>query len=226
MSARRTWEDRLAQRSPYLGMAALPALAVWAYLAYQAPLEKTLGLVYKILYVHVPCVIPTYLGFALAAVGGMGFLRTREPRWDRLALAGAEVGVVFCSLMVMTGMIWAKPAWGAWWAWEPRLTSTAVLWFIYLAYLFVRAFATGSDSARTAAAVHAVIGVLVIPFVYFAVDLAQDRGMHPSREPMPPEFRVPLLAGFAAFTLIFFYLLGQRLELARLEDRALANERA
>jgi heme exporter protein C len=200
-------------------------LGYWALLAYNAPLERTLGLVYKILYVHVPCVIPTYAGFLLAAIGGVGFLGSRDARWDRLALAGAEVGVLFCSAMIVSGMLWAWPAWGVPWVWDARLTSTAVLWFIYLAYLFVRAFSQGSDSARTAAAVHAVVGALVIPFVYYAVALAG--GMHPSREPMPPEFTHPLRIGFLAFTLVFFFVLGQRLELAQLEEQqALRDELA
>jgi heme exporter protein C len=217
-------EERLVRWSSWAGLSALTVLAIWAYLAYQAPPEKTMGLVYKILYVHVPCVIPSYLGFIGAAIGGIGFLRSRDDRWDRLALASAEIGVLFCSVMVITGMIWARPVWGVWWAWDARLTSTAVLWFIYVAYLFLRSFATGSDSARTAAAVHAVIGALVIPFVYYAVQLVE--GMHPAREPMPPEFRTPLLVGFAASTLVYFFLLGKRLEVAVLDERALGEEPA
>jgi heme exporter protein C len=211
-------EERLARWSPYFGIAALPVLAAWAYFVYAAPLEKTLGFVIKILYVHVPCWPPTYLGFLLAAVGGVGFLHTRQDRWDRLALAGAEVGVLFCSLMILSGMFWAKPAWGVWWVWDARLTSTSVLWFIYVAYLFLRAFATGSDSARTAAAVHAVIGLLAIPFVYYAVKLAG--GMHPSSEPLPDEFRAPIRLGYLLYLLIFFFLVGQRLQVAQLEDQA------
>lgn len=217
-------EQRLAQWASYAGAAALAVLGLWAYLVYNAPLEATMGLAYKILYVHVPCVIPTYLGFLLAAVGGIGFLRTRRDSWDRLAIAGAEVGVLFCSLMIVSGMIWGRPIWGVWWSWDARLTSTAVLWFIYVAYLFLRQFAAGSDSARTAAAIHAVVGTLVIPFVYYAVNLVE--GIHPRREPLPPEFRTPLLVGFAAFTLVFVYLIGLRLQVEELESRALGDEAA
>jgi heme exporter protein C len=217
-------EERLVRIYPYFGIASLPAIAVWAYLIHQAPLEKTLGIVHKILYVHVPCAIPAYVGFILAAIGGIGYLRTRQDHWDRLAVASAEVGSVFCSLMVVTGMLWAKPAWGVWWVWEPRLTLTAVLWFIYIAYLFLRSFAMGSDSARTTAAIQAIVGTLVIPFVFFSVDLAGGRTMHPTREAMPMEFLLPLLMGCVSFSLAFVFLLGQRLVVARLEERLLERE--
>ena len=203
------------------GIAALVAIALWLTLVVAvAPIERVQGVVQKIFYAHVPCWPPAYLGFLLTAVGGVGFLATRREAWDRLALSAAEVGVFFCTLGLVTGPIWAKPVWGEWWVWDLRLTSTLILWFIYVAYLFLRGFAFGTDTARTFAAVYGILGTALIPFVYFAVDLAQGSTLHPSnpvREVLPPGMTSTLLAGVAAYLLAFFHLLARRLEIAQLE---------
>src|SRR6516165_404965 len=143
-----------------VGAVALLLLPVWLGLVvFYAPIEASQGVLQKIFYVHIPAIIPTYFGFTLAAIGGVGFLATRDERWDQLAVSGAEVGVVFCSLMLLVGPIWAKPAWGHWWVWDLRLTTTLMLWFIYVAYLFLRSFAFGSDTARTFAAIYGIAGI-------------------------------------------------------------------
>jgi len=204
-----------------IGFAALGSLAVWlAMVAFYAPIEAVQGLVQKIFYVHVPNVLPTYLGFTLTAIGGVGFLRTRRAHWEALSIAGAEVGLVFCTLILVTGPIWAKPVWGHWWVWDLRLTSTLILWFIYLAYLFLRAFAFGSDAARTFSSVYGIAGVLAIPFVYFAVELARGDTLHPENpasEGLPPEMAWTITVGLVAFALTFGWLAARRLEIARLE---------
>ena len=219
-------EERLIRSARYTGLLALAALAVWAYLAWVAPVEKAQGVIQKIMYVHVPNVAPAYLGFVLTAVGGIGFLTTRREEWDRFALAAAEVGVVFCSLILLSGPLWAKPAWGVWWVWDLRLTSTVVLWFIYVAYLFLRAFAAGSDSARSFSSIYGIVGTLAIPFVYFAVDLASGSTLHPtdpSRQGLPAGIAAALRSGMIAFLLVFAWLVARRLGVARLE--ALIEER-
>jgi heme exporter protein C len=209
----------------WTGLVALLLLPVWLGLViFYAPLEVTQGIIQKIFYVHIPAIIPTYFGFVLAAIGGILFLRSRDDRWDHLALAGAEVGVVFCSLMLLVGPIWAKPAWGHWWVWDLRLTTTLMLWFIYVAYLFLRSFAFGSDTAKTFAAIYGIAGIAAIPFVYFAVDLAQGSTMHPSnpsREGLPPEMGQTVGVGMVAFIWVFAWLVAKRLELAALQARAL-----
>ena len=214
-----------APSSRSVGAAALVLVPLWlALVVFYAPLEVTQGVLQKIFYVHIPAIIPTYFGFTLSALGGAMFLRTRDDRWDHLALAGAEVGVVFCSLMLLVGPIWAKPAWGHWWVWDLRLTTTLMLWFIYVAYLFLRSFAFGSDTAKTFAAVYGIAGLAAIPFVYFAVDLAQGSTMHPSdpsREGLPAEMGRTVGAGMVAFVWIFGWLVAKRLELAFLQARAL-----
>jgi heme exporter protein C len=212
-----------------IGAAALVALAFWlALVVFYAPIEQVQGLVQKIFYVHIPAIIPMYLGFVLTAVGGIGYLRTRDERWDQLAISGAEVGVIFCTLMLVVGPIWAKPVWGHWWVWDLRLTSTLVLWFIYVAYLFLRGLAFGSDAAKTFTSVYGIVGTAAIPFVYFAVDLAQGSTMHPSnpaREGLPPAMGQTAGAGMVAFVLVFAWLVARRMEVAALEARELANAR-
>jgi heme exporter protein C len=217
--------DQRAGSARGVGATALAALALWlGMVVFYAPIEQVQGVVQKIFYVHIPAIIPTYLGFVLTAVGGFGFLRTRREGWDHLASSGAEVGVVFCSLMLVVGPIWAKPVWGHWWVWDLRLTSTLILWFIYVAYLFLRGLAFGSDAAKTFTSVYGIVGTAAIPFVYFAVDLAQGSTMHPSnpaREGLPPEMGRTAGAGLVAFALVFAWLVARRMELAALEAREL-----
>lgn len=223
-------EERLIGSSRVSGPLAVVLLLVWIVLVvFVAPAERVQGIVQKIFYVHVPCAPPAYLGFILTAVGGIGFLRTRREHWDRLALSGAEVGVLFTTLMLITGPLWAKPVWGHWWVWDLRLTLTLVLWFIYVAYLFLRAFAYGSDAARSFAAVYGIVGTVVIPFNYYAVKLAGGSTMHPenpAEQGLPPEMSWTLRAGMIAFVALFAYLTAKRLEIARLESRLEAREAA
>lgn len=218
-------EDRIIRSVRVTGPAALLLLGLWlALVVFVAPVERVQGIVQKIFYAHVPCWVPAYLGFALTAVGGIGFLRTRKEAWDRFALSAAEVGVFFCTLGLITGPIWAKPIWGHWWVWDLRLTSALVLWFIYVAYLFLRAFTVGSDPARTLASVYGIAGTAVIPFVYYAVDLARGATLHPenpARAGLPPGMAWTVVAGIAAFVVVFAWLVGRRLEIARLEAQAL-----
>ncbi len=118
--------------------------ALWAYRVISAPIDSTQGVIQKILYVHVPCWFAAYAGFGVTAICGALYLWKNDERFDRVAVAGAEVGVLFCTLGLISGPIWAKGTWGHWWAWDPRLTVTLMLWFIYLAYLLLRSFTEGS----------------------------------------------------------------------------------
>ena len=217
-------EERAIRSARVTGPLALLLLAGWLGLVvFYAPNEATQGVVQKILYVHVPPIPAAYLGFVLTAIAGVGYLRTHREGWDRLAIASAEVGVVFCTLNILSGPIWAKPIWGHWWVWDLRLTSVLVLWFIYVAYLFLRALALGSDAARTFASVYGILGTAGIPFVYYAVDLARGDTLHPEnpwRHETPVEMTITLLAGFVAFITLFCYLAARRLEIARLEADA------
>jgi len=153
--------------------------AIWAYLVISAPIDSTQGIIQKILYVHVPCWFAAYAGFGLTAIGGALYLWKNDERFDRMAVAGAEVGVLFCTLGLVSGPIWAKGTWGHWWAWDPRLTVTLVLWFIYLAYLLLRSFTEGDARTARFAAVYGIAGLFAIPLNYFAIQLFGGAAMHP-----------------------------------------------
>ncbi len=152
-------------------LAVLTALML-VYALYQAlvvaPTERTMGDVQRIFYYHVPSAWTAFLLFFVNLVASVGYLVKRNPKVDALAMVSAEVGVVFCTVVLVTGPIWARPVWGIWWTWDVRLTSTLVLWLIYVSYLLLRRF---SDSAQAPvlAAVLAVFGALDIPLVYFSI---------------------------------------------------------
>ena len=152
-------------------LAVLTALML-VYAVYQAlvvaPTERTMGDVQRIFYYHVPSAWTAFLLFFVNLVASVVYLVKRNPKVDALAMVSAEVGVVFCTVVLVTGPIWARPVWGIWWTWDVRLTSTLVLWLIYVSYLLLRRF---SDSAQAPvlAAVLAVFGALDIPLVYFSI---------------------------------------------------------
>jgi heme exporter protein C len=161
------------------GLVLVAFAALWAVLVITAPIDSAQGVVQKILYVHVPCAITSYLGFAITGLSGALYLWKNQDRFDRVAAAGAEVGVIFCTLTILTGPIWARATWGHWWAWDPRLTVTLMLWFIYLAYLLLRSFTEGSARTARFAAVYGIVGLFAIPLNYFAIDLFGGAAMHP-----------------------------------------------
>jgi ABC-type transport system involved in cytochrome c biogenesis permease subunit len=164
--------DRVARvRRPLGGLLALLVI-VWAWFVVSAPIDATQGVIQKILYVHPPLAYGAYLGFVLTAIGGALYLWKQRAIYDQLAVAGAEVGVVFCTLMMVTGPIWAKGTWGHWWTWDPRLTLTLLLWFVYVAYLLLRSFTEGSERTARFAAIYGVAGTALIPLNYFVIEIS------------------------------------------------------
>jgi heme exporter protein C len=151
------------------------ALMVWGFYQaiYVAPTDAMQGEIFRIIFYHVPSFIAAFLFFAVSLAGSICFLafRSSHPEWaqvsDAWALAGAEVGVVFCTVGLTTGPIWGRRAWGIWWTWDARLTTTLVLWLIYVSYLLLRRFAAGSQ-VQTLAAVLGIFGALDVPIVYMA----------------------------------------------------------
>ena len=142
-----------------------------------APTERVQGDAQRIFYVHVPLAWVAYLAFFVVFVASVAYLRTRRERWDVLALASAEVGLLFTTLVLVTGSLWARPIWGTWWSWDARLTTTLVLWLLYAGYRMVRAYA--GDAARGAryAAVLGIVGFLDVPLVHQSV--VWWRTLHP-----------------------------------------------
>ncbi|HVN37034.1 MAG TPA: cytochrome c biogenesis protein CcsA [Myxococcota bacterium] len=209
------------------------ALLVLAYATsvWMAPIDRVQGVIQKILYVHPPLAYGAYLGFVLTALGGALYLWRGRDAWDQLATSGAEVGVIFCTLMMVTGPIWAKGTWGHWWSWDPRLTLTLLLWFVYASYLLLRGFTEGAARAARFGAIYGILGTLLIPLNYFVIELFQGRAMHPenlSRGSLGSGMGWPFLLGNLTLFTAFAYcvLLRWEVELrrARLALRADAWE--
>ena len=190
-------------------LVALGAIFLWV------PTEKEMGIVQRIFYFHVPAAISSFLAFFLVFVGSVQYLRTREDKWDRLALCSAELGVIFALIVLITGPLWAKPIWGVYWRWEPRLTSMLITFTIYVAYLMVR----GYGPVQRISAVLGILAFANVPLVYYAVDLwAADQQLHPPRNvELEPTMQYAKWICCAAFFLLLFRLLAQRMELARIE---------
>src|SRR5215469_14887262 len=196
-----------------------------SYALYQAlvaaPTEQTMGDVQRIFYYHVPSAWTAFLLFSINFVASLIYLIWRNMKADILALASAEVGVVFCTVVLVTGPIWARPVWGIWWTWDVRLTLTLLLWLIYVSYLMLRRFST-SGQTPLLAAVLAVFGALDIPLVYFSIWFF--RTQHPSPViggggSLDPRMAHVLLLNWAAFLSLAWLVCSTRyrLEVAQRE---------
>ena len=188
-----------------------------------APTDRNLGLSQRIFYFHVSMAWVGFLAFFWVLVGSVGYLWKRSQRMDRLAYSSAEIGVVFTTLMLITGVLWAKPSWGVWWTWDPKLTTSLILWLIYVAYLMLRAYSPRGDQGARFAAVLGIIGFIDVPIIYLSV--VWWRTVHPpvvlgpvAEGSLEPSMRMVLMACTVAFTLLFAYLLMDRQALRRSEE--------
>jgi heme exporter protein C len=172
-AALRPWSDVALPALTGLVMLAAVILVFWV-----VPNEKVQGVVQRIFYFHVHLAWMSFGGFVFVAAASAWYLRTGSPVADRYAEANAEVGLLFTTLVLWTGPIWARPIWGVWWTWDPRLTMTVVLWIIYAAYLMLRRLGEGDETILRYAAVLGIVGVLDIPLLILAVRLW--RGIHPA----------------------------------------------
>lgn len=188
--------------------------ALYAIFFY-APVEKTMGIVQKIFYIHVPSAFLAFFSFFITFMTSILFLFKRDDKWDIIALCSVEVGVIFCTIVLITGSIWVKPTWNVWWTWDPRLTTTLILWFIYVAYLMLRGIVSEEQRSRLCA-VFGIIGFTNVPLTFFAIRLW--RTMHPVViTPRGLNISIPmkytLLIAFIAFSLLFLSLLISRVRL-------------
>lgn len=205
-----------------LGAVTLASILVALYLVFVwAPTEKVMGDVQRIFYFHVPSAWVAFVAFFVVFIGSVVYLRTGSRKWDILAYASAEIGVVFTTIVLVTGPIWGKVAWGTWWTWDPRLTTSLILWLIYVAYLMLRS--SMPDPARRArlAAVFGIVGFIDVPIVFMSI--RWWRTIHPvvvggEGFTMDPAMVVTLMVSLAAFSLLFIYLLIQRMSLESLGD--------
>lgn len=208
-----------------LGVVAIVSVAVSATLSLVvAPPDAVQGEVQRIMYVHVPAAWLAYLSFFVVFIASIAYLRTKRTRWDRVAAASAEIGVLFTGLAIVLGMLWGKPVWGTWWTWDPRLTTTAVLLLIFVAYLAIRRITDNPGRRARWAAVVGIVGFVDVPIVHLSV--VWWRSLHQGPTVLRlggPEIEgamlLALLVGVATFTIVYAYLMTLRLRVGRLEER-------
>ena len=194
------------------------------------PVEARQGPAQKILYVHATSAfVALYLAFALLAVTSALYLWLKDEKLDRVAESAAEVGLVFTTVVLITGPLWGKPIWGAWWTWDARLTATLFLWFLILGYLLLRGAVEEHAMRARYSAVLGLLAAILVPFIHLSVYLF--RTLHPmpivlkpSAPSMPPDMQLTFFSSFFAFALLFAGLLRARYRLATLRDHVQARE--
>lgn len=198
-------------------------LLAGAAIFFYAPTDWLQGPVQRIFYLHVSSAIAAFACFAVVLAGGVVYLRNGSEAADRLARAGALVGVVFTTVTLVMGMLWAKPVWGAFWVWDARLTSTLVLWMIYAGYLLVRRLADPGRQAARLAAVVGIFGFVDVPVVYFSVDwwVTQHPGPVIANDALPPQ-----MLGTFLFTMACTLVLASVMVAIRYRIEALLDARA
>lgn len=220
-----TWllRDEKVRGQKVLGWCSLVGITTGLYLAFvYAPEERTLGVVQRIFYVHVPSAWNAFFLFGLLCVASIAYLKSRQLIWNEIAVACGEIGVVFTTLALATGSIWGRPVWNTWWTWDPKLTTTLILWFIYVAYLVLQASDEGDERRARLAALFGIAGIVDIPIIHASSRLW--RSIHPvviepGRAAMPASMGLTLLVCVAAFTAFGLYLVAIRLESGLLAQR-------
>ena len=219
--------DPLLILSAALMGCALYLIFIWV------PTETNQGAVQRILYFHVPVAWGSMLGIFVVSASSILYLWKKDQKWDRLAVSSAEVGLTFGAMMLLSGMIWARPVWAVWWTGEAKLTTALILFFIYVAYLMFRAYFPPGAQRQRIAAVIGVIGALDAPIIYFAANLWSQA--HPplitgpaadADSTLGSELGIVLLIATFAFTLLFVYMVQTRYKIRRSEDDIVELKRA
>ncbi len=230
MDSAARWTARLEIIAPLT----LLACGLWVFVF--APTETEQGFVQKIMYIHVPSVIVTYLAFFVTFAFGIAYLWKRLLVFDRIAKVSAEIGLIFCAMVLLSGAIWGRPTWGTYWVWDARLTTTLLLFLIFLGYFLLRLSVQDREKEARFASVLGIIGFLDIPIVHKSVEwwrtLHQPSTLFKVQEgaakpAMPPELLYPLLACMFAMLLFYGYLLLLRWQMEENQDQlheALAQE--
>lgn len=206
------------------GSCAAMLLALYGAFVF-APTERVMGDIQRIFYVHLPLAWVGFIAFGHACWAGIRYLQTGRREWDVASASAAEIGVLFATLVIITGSLWARPVWGTWWTWDPQLVTYLILWFIYVGYLVLRAAA--GDDARQArfAAVFAIVGFVDVPLVWLSARYL--RALSPviftSRSiGLAPSMGVALAVGLIAWTLLYVVLVRIRIRLGLLEAQVQA----
>jgi len=201
----------------------LVAISLWAVVA-RAPVEVQMGIVQKIVYIHVPSAITTLVAFGLTFAASIAYLATRSWIWDAIAASACEVGMVFATVVLVSGPLWARSAWNTWWTWEPRLTTFLILWILYGGYHVVRA-SVGQSSKRTISAVLGIILFVNLPIVWKSVEWWRG-SLHPRAVTMTGDMRQTLLLSMAAWLVFFLAAFQERLRLESLRHAGESGEGA
>jgi len=203
-------------------LVAVTALAMVAslYLAFVwVPNEQTMGAIQRVFYFHVPSAWLAFLAFAVAALAGLLYLRQQDWKWDRVESSSIEIGVLFSTVAIATGSIWARPAWNTWWTWDPRLTTTLVMWIYYVATLLLRTMVDSRERRARFGAVLSIVGFVNVPLVFLAIRLW--RTIHPvlfttEGFALETSMLITLLTALLAFTLLYSCLLMLRVRVESL----------
>jgi heme exporter protein C len=212
-------------------LAVLAVIGVYIRAIYFTPLEATQGAAQKIYYIHVPSAIGAYCAVSITALASIIYLWLKDERADRLAEASAEVGLVFMTMVLITGPLWAHKIWNAWWVWwDLRLTLSLFLWFVIVGYLVLRGAIEDPGMRGRYSAVLAVLGALLIPFIHLSVYFSTAH-MHPdpivlqpSKPKLPSQMLATFLMGVTAFTLLCLAMIRSRYRLGVVRDRLAALE--
>ena len=196
-----------------LGVLTAVLMPVHLYLISNAPIELQMGVVQKIFYFHVPSAYAMYVGFTLAMIGSVGYLWKREARFDALAVANTEVGLLFCVIVLVTGPLWARNAWGTFWTWDPRLTTTLLAAMIFASFVALRSLGAAGEAEKRFASALAIVGFFLLPVIHYSVQAW--RGQHPTvitgaGGGLHPDMLPPFLFGFLVFTLLSIVLVWTR----------------
>ncbi len=212
-------------------LTALTLLGALALILFWTPVEITMGPVQKVFYFHVSAAWAGMLAFVAAGAAGAGYLITRKLHWDWVSLSAVEVGLVFGLIAILSGMIWAQPIWNTWWVWEPRLTTTAIMELIYLAYFILRSSLETPEKRARLSAVFAIISVITVPLTFFSIRLF--RTIHPvviapgggdSAFSMTPCMLRAFLISLGVFTILLVDLFWHRYRLAKLNYKNQTGE--
>lgn len=208
-------------RTQLLGiLAAVCLFTALCFVFSYAQIEKTMLEVQKIFYFHVSSAFTAFIAFGVTCLCSIFYLIKRNDKFDLLAVASAELGIVFCTVVLTTGPIWAKYAWNTWWNWEPRLTSTLILWLMYIGYFLMRS-ALPEEKKRVYSAVLGILAFLNVPIVYFSVEFWKGK-LHPGIETkmnLPPTMFKTWLIAWMALTVLYVFLLMLRYQTERLKSR-------
>ena len=202
---------------------AAAAMAVGLWFALTAPPDSLQGVYSRLINVHVPSLWLAFLAFGVTALGSIGWLWKKTQRWDRLASASAEIGVLFTGIGLLSGMVWGNAVWGRAWDWgDARLTTTAVMFFVYLGYIALRNAIDDPVVKARRSAILGVVAVVQVLLVYFSVNLFrtlhQTQSIRPDGSTMPSEMLIAMLVNVAAFTILYVALMAARIDVARAEE--------